>query len=486
MSLGKLDKLTRSFLQQTSNPHTPFDSFTDVQDPTFFSFRVDFYPDGGLSMPDDAYSSGGLFRKSNQETSSDNYEFYDSAAEYLRRIGAPAKQAELEIFIDLLYNIQNKAPWFFQSISGLADLYKFDPAQNFRGKEKVLTIECLESVDMRMSLLADLYRNFAFDLTYMREILPINLRTFNMKIHVLEMRRFNTTFGKIADSIAKNSRSTLGENKQQDNLDSKRNSLLGKGSKLFNGTFDTLSNAATNINSKLGGIFSNLGENSANPYSTSLESAFEAISVQTFFLRDCEFDFYSEAPPYLDTVSVKDVTEAAHRFKIKVGRIQKISTYPFFDYIISENSKATLINRNTVPKNPLGGLPVDYSTPYIEETDLKGRSSDQKSVYDDYRESIFPTEVGNSSEYKKATVNAYSEGKGESDALRKKPLERLLGGIVRNTEGYLNTELNKELGKKTGGALGTRPMGNIYGDPDFIKKTANALEGFLSPTNIFK
>ncbi len=71
---GKLDKLVRSFLHG-SNPHTEFDPFKDLQDPTYLSFKIDFFPDGGMSIPDDAYSSGGLFRRPSDTNAPDSYDF---------------------------------------------------------------------------------------------------------------------------------------------------------------------------------------------------------------------------------------------------------------------------------------------------------------------------------------------------------------------------------------------------------------------------
>ena len=317
MASQHLDKLVKSFLSGSSNPLVPgFDPFYDLQDPTFLTFKIDFFPDGGFSVPDyTGYSSGGLFRKANALSSLANYSFGDSAADYLRNIGAPNRQQYLEIFIRSLYDLQTFAPWYFQSISGMADLYKIDPAMNYRGKDKVLTIECLESVDMRMTRLADMYRNAAFDMQGMREILPVNLRTFNMAIHVLEMRRFNTTFGAIADAVAQ--RSLVGQNRQQQAIDATRKNVFSQGStSLFKGTFDNIGGIASAVNNAAGGIFTNLGSQAGQDPNFMLESAFEAISVQTFILKDCEFDFFSEAPGYLDTVSVKDINEATTRFKI--------------------------------------------------------------------------------------------------------------------------------------------------------------------------
>jgi hypothetical protein len=480
MASRHTDKLVKSFIAGSSNPMTGFDPFADLQDPTFLSFKLDFFPDLGYSTPEDMYSTGGLFRPIGTNTL-DSYTFYDSAAEYLARIGSPARQNYLEIFIKMLYDIQTKAPWYFQSIAGAGDLYKIDPAINFRGKDKVLTVECLESIDLRVSLLADLYRNLAFDMQGMREVLPINLRTFNMNLHVLEFRKFNTTFGIIADSIAGLSRSTQGQAKQLQALDARRRNVYNQGStSLFTGTFDSINSVATNINSQLGGLFTNLGQQAGQDPNLDLKSAFEAISVQTFLLKDCEFDFYSEAPGYLESLSVKDIPEASHRFKIKVGKIQKLSTYSFDKYVIAEYAKNSRISSEATAASAVSTSlkrNLKVSPPYFEETGTKG--IDSNAFFTEYREGIFPTDGDPST----SSSQAYSKAREDAEFLRKKPLERVLGSVIRNVTSYANQEINQGLGNLTGGVVGTPPLGNVYGDSSFIRRATEALNDFLTPGN---
>jgi hypothetical protein len=479
-----LDQLTRDFLIGTSNPYNlkpnAFDQFSDLQDPTYLTFRIDFFPDGGLSMPDDAYSSGGLLRPYNSEAPGgvNAYNLYDSAAEYLSRIGAPTRQAYLEKFAYLLNALQEKAPWYFQSVTGLGELYKLDPAINFRGKDKVLTIECLESVDLRMTLLADLYRNMAFDFQWMREVLPINLRTFNMNIHVLEFRRFNTTFGIIADALGVDQgRTTTNQANQAETLNSARTkNVYSPATTLFAGTLNNVGAIANNLNNLTGGLLNGLGQ--PEDPNGALKSAFEAISVQTFRLKDCEFDFFSESPGYLDTVSVKDSPEANFKFKIKVGKVEKLSAYSFDKYVVAEYTKNSRINASNVPS----GVTKNFSPsePYYEQNPLKGLESE--GFFGEYREAIFPT-VSLGQGPADAQSAAYKKILEESSNLRRKPLERLLGGVLRNASSYVNQGLNEGLGNLTGGLLGTAPLGNVYGDPGFLRSATEALNGFLTPGN---
>jgi hypothetical protein len=491
---GKIDQLLRSFLQSSSNPSTPYDQHKDLQDPTYLSFKLDFFPDAGFSYPDDAYSSGGLFRKPSSvnsvtQNSTKTYQLYDSADEYLRRIGSPNRQAYLRIFTKMLSDLQSLSPWYFQSVSGLAEIYKLDPAINFRAKDKVLTIECLESIDLRMTLLADLYRNLAFDMENMREILPYNLRTFSMKVHVLEFRKFNTTFGIIADHYADSKRSTKGQVNQENEIYAKRRNVFNQGStSLFTGTFDALDNIGSRLNSVTGGLFSNLGERPGDSADNALAAAFDAITVQTFSFKDCEFDFYSEAPSYLDIVSVKDIPEASNKFKIKIGKIEKTTGYNFYEYLISEYVRNTRITSSALSKVNSGYLTPgadELGTPYLEDGRSPSTTTSPANVVGaraasyGLEDALHPTE-GNA---KTALADSFISTRAAEDDLRRKPLERALGSVVRNYSNILNRELNQGIGQLTGGLLGTQPLGNVFGDPTIIQQASNALNDFLTPGN---
>ena len=119
-------------------------------------------------------------------------------------------------------------------------------------------------------------------------------------------------------------------------------------------------------------------------------SAFEAISIQTFVLKNCEFDFFSEAPGYLDTLSVKDISEATHKFKIKVGKIQKTSMYSFDNFVISEYAKNTFINPGEIVSSGSGRKEPDtWVQPYFDQTSI-GSINNKDSFYSNQREYVFP------------------------------------------------------------------------------------------------
>ena len=304
--------LTRGFV----NTQQDLDPFMVVQDPTFLTFKVEFFFPGYVNSPQDGtstsdyllsdqylfnnFSQEGLlvppkynidtagFNMNNSPTkptfsksfSPTEYYFNDSAEDYLYAIGSVQRIGYLRTFKQLLYRLQQETPWYFQKISGMDSMYKIDPG-NISKKEALLTFECLESVDMRMSLLADAYRQAAFDFERHREVLPHNLRTFKMRIHIYEMRNFNSTYGVIS-------------------------SLLG---------------GVSGIQYQDGILTSNF------------QPVFDAISVQTYELGMCEFDFYSMAPSYMDEASVSDISQATYKFGVKFGSVRKIAKYSFYNYL---------------------------------------------------------------------------------------------------------------------------------------------------------
>lgn len=167
-----LNKYKKTNLHFATNPYLLY------QDPTWFGFKLLFFfnqPDGKLlSYKDD---------------------IPNTAYNYLNSIGDIARAKYLKKFVSHLENINQTTPWFFQSVEGLADAWK----RGFHEEEFIplipsdrrISIECLESIDLRMSALMDLYRKACFDWNYRREIVPWNLRTFTVYIYVYEIRTIN-------------------------------------------------------------------------------------------------------------------------------------------------------------------------------------------------------------------------------------------------------------------------------------------------------
>ena len=133
----------------------------------------------------------------------------NSALFYLNKMGDTARVTMLEDFKKLLSKLNSEYPWYFQSIDGLSDAWARDFSKAKFKKE--LTISCLESIDLRITALMDLYRKVAYDWENRRCILPDNLRQFRLAIKVYDIRNFQRDPGKYLDNT------DINENKKEVN-----------------------------------------------------------------------------------------------------------------------------------------------------------------------------------------------------------------------------------------------------------------------------
>lgn len=121
----------------------------------------------------------------------DTYYLFNSAWSYLKMNADDGRAALVEKFVNLLSNISSESPWYFSEISGLdAALERKQPMSNAFSIEEArpkISIKCLpDSFDDRIGTLLDLYRAIVWDWSTKREILPANLRKFDMGIFIFE------------------------------------------------------------------------------------------------------------------------------------------------------------------------------------------------------------------------------------------------------------------------------------------------------------
>ena len=89
-------------------------------------------------------------------------------------------------FTNMLSHISCKEPWYIKSIKGLGqvDSIKLEDM----AKEKVIEIGMgMEAIDMRLTTMFDLYRFACYDMANCREIIPDNLRKFEMQVVVFNV-----------------------------------------------------------------------------------------------------------------------------------------------------------------------------------------------------------------------------------------------------------------------------------------------------------
>jgi hypothetical protein len=154
-----------------------------IDDPTFLGFTIMFDFEGSK-----------LFRGHQQVnpdgTVQGNLPTTECAFSYLNAIGETVRMSYLKAFIDQLIYINTNKPFFWQSIEGLDTLWT-----DFNDFKKMpiassweIDIKTLESVDLKIFGLMELYRKAVFDYDHTRQIVPSNLQRFNMTIYINEIR----------------------------------------------------------------------------------------------------------------------------------------------------------------------------------------------------------------------------------------------------------------------------------------------------------
>ena len=226
-SSGRLERVERLLGIGDADPYTAY------QDPTYngFYFRILETSDYSNGLDYDYYPMG-LFLASDDP---------DSAVSYLRRKGEYYRAAMIEEFRDGFQKVVREMPWYFVSVSGLADIWKVNPANSWKGKDKKITFTTLEDISLKMTYLMDLYRKAVFDSKWMRYVLPENQRMFAMELNVAEVRTIQRP---------------------------------------------------------------NFGPTSVNPITGRRNtSIFNTGTFLTFRFEQCTFDLFNDSPKYLDTLS---------------------------------------------------------------------------------------------------------------------------------------------------------------------------------------
>lgn len=186
------DKLTKGFLNGNGFLGSNIGSGVryDIEDPTYLGFYWHIVPNtvhDPLNYDLD-YLPQGLFLPEDHP---------DSAIDYLKRTGEYYRANMMREFAEGFKTLLRDQPWAWDKVSGLGEVSKIDPKNNYRAKEKKIIFEGNETISMRLTYLLDLYRKAAFDPIYMRWKLPETQRLFEMRVVVAEIRTLGNGFGGI-------------------------------------------------------------------------------------------------------------------------------------------------------------------------------------------------------------------------------------------------------------------------------------------------
>lgn len=115
---------------------------------------------------------------------------HNSAWAYLKLNDEQERAEKLEQFILLLSNISSKSPWYFSSVGGVSEALERKVTEDGKldmTERRKLTITCMpDAFDNRIGTLLDLYRDITWSWTNKKEIIPANLRKFDMAIYIFE------------------------------------------------------------------------------------------------------------------------------------------------------------------------------------------------------------------------------------------------------------------------------------------------------------
>ena len=291
---------------------------------------------GAANMPKN------LFGQPQYQNVNSNVTYYSAYNYLLERDGSyrgsnGLKRANaLKQFQILLNNINSNSPWFFQSIDGLEKLERIalsgfqdesgmDSFDSARTNGKTLTINCLESLNLRMTALANLYNQATFDADNMRWLVPRNLRKFTMWIYVTEIRNFFKTTRLTGASSAVS---------QLNDLSSLLTTDRNPGGALSNtpeGERPPVGAGAPGnaFNSFARGVLSQSGlMNEVDSFRNQQDQS-GIKPVLIYELSQCEFDFSGSTPLQTSTdIGTQQPIAATQSFKIHVGKVRMKTQFP--------------------------------------------------------------------------------------------------------------------------------------------------------------
>ncbi len=198
----------KDFINERVNWVKGLNSLTDG--PAWFYFKIFFKFNTAFGL------LGGVLDNDYEKTT-------DTAIKYILMLERSSRHKSLHMderygylrkFVKTLSYISCNAPWFFSKVNDVNAGLTTD--FNNLTKEKSITIECLEeSIDMKLTTMMDLYKFAAYDDVNQLEILPENLRKFDMDILVFQtpIRYIHTSMMDLEQNAVKY-KDTIGNGQQ--------------------------------------------------------------------------------------------------------------------------------------------------------------------------------------------------------------------------------------------------------------------------------
>jgi hypothetical protein len=375
---------------------------------------------------------------------SNKYSMYN----YLINRGEYKRGEYIRLFEQGFENLVKECPWFFVKVSGLADSWKMDPGNNFRGKDKKITIETLESIDMKVTFLLDCYRKAVWDASWMRWAVPDHMRYFKMAIIVSEVRPMK--LGKAAAAAAANT----GQDATTGSPDSKLKALAKKvGAAAQEKAMGAVNNAAAAAGLDL------TPQKDKKPRDYGLVETGTPWTAATFIkfeFEQCEIDVMSEAPAFLESVGIIGDTMATNKIVIKTNVIKETNTYGLLGAILDDTD-----------------VWQDYGkTAALDALDYERfiSSANAESVFNPNSLGFDPARETN----QKAFDKLY--GKPNSGSLLSQIGKKALAGVTNFAKDAINSKIN---GFLLGNVYKASPLGILNSAQNILNNPAAAAESIL-------
>ena len=246
-------------------------------------------------------------------------------------------------FRDEFLALLKAAPWYFTKVTGLNEIWQIDPANSFRGKDKKLTFETEEAIDLKMTYLLDLYRKAVFDPVWMRYALPENQRMFSMELIIGDIRPLHISQpgfqslkngnypGKVDTSLLGSSFETFESNVDQTAAETNSfPNVFGRAP-----TFPELS-LVTSIRNSLKAL-KNTKNQSSEAYPT-IKAPWSPTTFLSFRFEYCTFDVFSTSPDYLESLEkVSSKEPAKNSFIINTPFISEVNNYGLLGAVLKDS-----------------------------------------------------------------------------------------------------------------------------------------------------
>jgi hypothetical protein len=442
------DSVTKSFLTY-GNPSTvtlPPGSMSDWQDPTYMGFQIRLVTSLNNEVDLDDMPHGlfcGTYSQKDKEnasqyTHSNKYSTYN----YLINRGEYKRAEYIRLFETGFGTLLNECPWYFVKVSGLADAWKIDSKNNWRGKDKKITVETLESIDMKMTYLIDCYRKAVFDANWMRWAVPDHMRWFKMDIIISEVRPMK--IGKVAEETTNN---------PGPDTSTEPSTKLGKLAKKVGTSVQQKATSALADVAASAGL--TLGPGTPREYGLVTDKTPEPWSAATFIkfsFEHCEIDL-TEAPPYLDTVGIIGDTVASNKFVIKTGVIRESNTYGLLGAILDDTLTWDAYGKDAAKEAKV----INFQT-----------AKDTAAIPSSYE--VNPTRADTQKAFDSAN------GKPNSGGLLSQIGQKALSGITAAATDLIKNAVN---GFLLGNVYNASPLGLFNAAQGILNNPTGAVEGLL-------